>query len=380
MSSGSVDNPWESAENDHKYKAEHEKQEPHQQTSGERPQETTAATSARLNWHNGAVMSSMDVSDTLASSSGNNRRGHRNEDDENHHRSGKCCAKLTVSHVLSTLDASITLLLFSYVGYTLHQDEKKEETKMTPPQIAILCVCVLLATVIAWRALLVSCLFPGKRCSMSLSTHLTLLLSGSYAILALSAWIVANKKRDALPWCWSLGGWCSRSPKALPAILTALALLEILRWVFAQGELSQFDQDHPHSSSRQSPSARRHYGDDDSSFTTSRRHRPWWWNRHNYSRNHDQDDSGINESLLGNNGQPGWSSSGNQSYLVDDGVGGTQTRGFLGWFGRGRSSSHNPRDDGSVDYESLNEEWASRSEEDPYWWTREENNQGGSSA
>jgi hypothetical protein len=92
----------------------------------------------------------------------------------------------------------------------------------------------------------------------------------------------------------------------------------------------------------------------------------------------------MQESLLGNNGQPGWSSSGNQSYLVDDGVAehASSRGGFLGtWFGRGgRSSSNdNPRDDGSVDYASLNEEWASRSEEDPYWWTREENNQGGGS-
>jgi hypothetical protein len=61
---------------------------------------------------------------------------------------------------------------------------------------------------------------------------------------------------------------------------------------------------------------------------------------------------------------------------MDDGVGERESRGFLGGlFGRSSSSNNNPRDDGSVDYASLNEEWASRSEEDPYWWTREENNQ-----
>jgi hypothetical protein len=30
----------------------------------------------------------------------------------------------------------------------------------------------------------------------------------------------------------------------------------------------------------------------------------------------------------------------------------------------------NVRNDGSVDYASLNEDWASRSEEDPHWWTQ----------
>ena len=34
----------------------------------------------------------------------------------------------------------------------------------------------------------------------------------------------------------------------------------------------------------------------------------------------------------------------------------------------------NLREDASVDFASVQEEWASRTEEDPYWWTREENN------
>jgi hypothetical protein len=280
-------------------------------------------------------------------------------------------------HGLSALDGILTLSILIFLGYTLHEHHSKEQEDMTPQQIAIVVVSVLIAMMITGRALFVSFLFPTKRCSKSCATYLTLTLCGCYAFLALSAWIVINEKGgDLLPWCWSVGSWCSKSPKALPITLTVLCFIEALRWIFAQGQLSQFDQDHPDVAPQQQTF---HGHNDEDSFSTSRRHRPWWWNRHSFSRNHHEED-GMYHSLLGANGQPGWSTSGNQSYLMDDGVGDQpqSRRGFLGgWFGNpSAGSGSNPRDDGSVDYASLNEEWASRSEEDPYWWTREENNQG----
>jgi hypothetical protein len=368
VSSDSNENPWESASNDNAYKAS-QHQRRHEQSSGEVPQEA-ATTSARLNWHeedrgnSNTARSSMDIND--------NRHDHRNRDSNNSHSSfinfiRKCWNNFSIQDILNTLDATVTLLLLVFVGYNLHyQDNTDRDHHESPEKVVILMISTIVSILIVWRTLLLSCLFPSKRCSKSCSTNLTLILCGSYTILALIAWIVLNKHSgSAVPWCWSLGKWCASAPKTVPICLTVLALVEGMRFIFAQGRLAQFDQDHPQASTTTSDS--RH---PDESFTTPRRNRPWWWNRRQ------GDDNDMRESLLGNNGQPGWTASGGQSYLMDDGVGTPSSRSFLrGWFGgrRGNDAS-NPRDDGSVDYASLNEEWASRSEEDPYWWTREENN------
>jgi hypothetical protein len=359
--SDALEYPWESSSSDKMFSSQ--QQEPEQST-GELPQES--GVSARLDWHSeGNTPSSMDFADAGTRGSRSNRQ-RLSDNISSHHK--KYCENLSIAHVLLTVDGGVILLLLLFSAYTLQQDDSQSNGE-TSQHIAILTVCILLAVLIAWRGLLLSCLFPTKRCSKSCSTHLTLVLGGTYAVLALSGWIVISGN-DVVPWCWSLGQWCTGSRKVVPSCLMCLAIVEALRFCFAVGQLSQFDQDHPQSSS---PQQRSQPLEDEGSFSTSRRSRPWWWNRHG-SRTPLNADSDIHESLLENNGQPGWSSSGNQSYLMDDGVSPSNNRGlFGGWFGRVASSS-NPRDYGSVDYESLNEEWASRSEEDPYWWTREENN------
>jgi hypothetical protein len=272
--------------------------------------------------------------------------------------------------MLNMMDVTVTLSLLVFVGYNVDQS-RDNNNKKPLAQIVVLVMSAVVAVMIVMRGLLLSILFPNKRCSKSCSTHLTLLLCVTFSTLALSGWIILSKNKDgSVPWCWSVGKWCNGAPKAVPVCVTVLALLEALRFIFAQGKLTQFDQDHPSHQSQVTATT----GEEDDPYATPRRHRPWWWNRHNSVSRVDGDER-MRESLLGNNGQPRWSSSGNQSYLMDDGVGGTP-RSFLGsLFGGRRSDSSNPRDDGSVDYESLNEEWASRTEEDPYWWTREENNQ-----
>jgi hypothetical protein len=373
-SNDSFDNPWESPTNDLHYKRQHQNQE---QSTGEVPSEASdsnaAATTARLDWANESPnRSSMNVS--------SNNHNHNQEATTRTNRQSShttnCCKNMTPQHASSTLDGLITLFVLIFVGYTFHEDTKDDNggsSTMTPQKIVIIIVSIFIAIMITVRGLLTSCLFPNKRCSKKSATNLTLFLCGSYAILASSAWIILNKRGNELPWCWSVGSWCSKYTKALPITLTVLCFIESLRWIFAQGKLSQFDQDHSDLASQHQQQS----SHDEDSFTTSRRHRPWWWNRHNsISRNDRDDDNNMHEALLGANGQPGWSTSGNRSYLMDDGVGERESRGFLGGlFGRSSSSNNNPRDDGSVDYASLNEEWASRSEEDPYWWTREENNQ-----
>lgn len=97
-----------------------------------------------------------------------------------------------------------------------------------------------------------------------------------------------------------------------------------------------------------------------------RQHKPWWWSKSNRS------DDEMADPLLG--GGPSWATTNNRSYQMDEGLG-TNSNDSM-WsalFGK-RSSTNggNARDDTSVDFASVQEEWASRSEEDPFWWSREE--------
>lgn len=102
----------------------------------------------------------------------------------------------------------------------------------------------------------------------------------------------------------------------------------------------------------------------------SRRHRkPWWWSTRRNSSNLRDD---LADPLLG----PNWAASNNRSYQMDHGLepGGTHTSTSM-WsiFGSRRAGDDgNVRDDTSVDFASVQDDWASRSEEDPLWWAREE--------
>ena len=84
--------------------------------------------------------------------------------------------------------------------------------------------------------------------------------------------------------------------------------------------------------------------------------KPWWWStrRNGNVGRHD---------LAGPLLEPSWTATSNHGW----------NKPF--WkriFPRGPTSERNVRDDGSVDFASVQEEWASRSEEDPLWWTRDE--------
>ena len=98
--------------------------------------------------------------------------------------------------------------------------------------------------------------------------------------------------------------------------------------------------------------------------------RPWWWtssySRHGHRRRHrhhgqdGHDDAGLSESLLDHS-----SPSRRRG-----------RRGFLGrLFARSPRNRDAMRDDGSVDFASVQEEWASRAEEDPVWWSREDSDE-----
>jgi hypothetical protein len=92
--------------------------------------------------------------------------------------------------------------------------------------------------------------------------------------------------------------------------------------------------------------------------------RPWWW------KSTKPQDDGLGDPLLG----PSWVTGNSRSFQMEDGIdrNATSTTVWKRLFGKTQSSSHNVRDDGSVDFASVQEEWASRSEQDPLWWAREE--------
>jgi hypothetical protein len=50
----------------------------------------------------------------------------------------------------------------------------------------------------------------------------------------------------------------------------------------------------------------------------------------------------------------------------------TRQRGLLARLLLSDATHDTIRDDGSVDFQSVQEEWASRTEEDPYWWSKED--------
>jgi hypothetical protein len=88
----------------------------------------------------------------------------------------------------------------------------------------------------------------------------------------------------------------------------------------------------------------------------TRRRRPWWW-RQNSSR------PTMEDPLLLS---PIWTTS--------DSSNNDNVPWWRFWHRRReRDTGNNPRgDNNSVDFMSVQEEWASRDEEDPYWWSRDE--------
>jgi hypothetical protein len=93
---------------------------------------------------------------------------------------------------------------------------------------------------------------------------------------------------------------------------------------------------------------------------------PWWW-----SRRHENIIS--NDDLADPLMEPTWVTSNNRSYQMDYGEGISAS--FWSRMFGSRSPGHdeNVRDGGSVDFASVQEEWASKSEEDPFWWSRDDN-------
>lgn len=137
-------------------------------------------------------------------------------------------------------------------------------------------------------------------------------------------------------------------------VLFSWTALELIRYVcvvnYRQVVTDDFDEDHARVPESTHPNSR-----------------PWWWKKKKPSNTTTTTNNALDEPFLG---RPGWANTQHSGYQVDDGV----SRGgfFANMFAK-TNNHHNSnlRDDGSADFASAQEDWASRSEEDPLWWSKD---------
>eukprot|EP00934_Nitzschia_sp_Nitz4_P002076 Nitzschia sp. Nitz4//scaffold136_size62208//28460//29452//NITZ4_006369-RA/size62208-processed-gene-0.37-mRNA-1//-1//CDS//3329535621//2076//frame0 len=122
------------------------------------------------------------------------------------------------------------------------------------------------------------------------------------------------------------------------------------------------------------------------SRTFSRSSGPWWWAspapQHPSSTDQAHDPL-LSPSTPTNTGStsrrrtlflPPWTSN-QRTYVEDHDAPAGSTGGWWPFSSPSRRSRDADADDASVEYASLNEDWASRSEEDPFWWAHEQQQQ-----
>jgi hypothetical protein len=251
-------------------------------------------------------------------------------------------------------------------------------------------------TLSSWR----SCC---QRCGLWLSVNLSPMVALACLILAVTNWTC---RKTVLEWLLGQPGqnqhpfprWCARVvvpllvhqqhhlSRCISLTFLVLALWEGLRWYLLQRyrrrllSVGAHDESDDNDNEAQvllpvpsvPPVSRRR---------PRRRGRPWWWS----SNTAEQD--ALNESLLSTSstGVPRWVSNRQDGYY-DNETGAASPdhdnsrrrrrpdRSWFWFWGNGGQddNNNNPRDDGSVDFVSVQEEWASRTEEDPFWWSRDE--------
>mmetsp|Transcript_4381 Transcript_4381/g.12580 ORF Transcript_4381/g.12580 Transcript_4381/m.12580 type:complete len:384 (-) Transcript_4381:1185-2336(-) len=281
-----------------------------------------------------------------------------------------CRSKCSLVYFLHVWDLVLTVLWTVFVGYHLVYNKSRENSRSTH-MVLLLVVCSMLVVLNAARGLLwiwaslpslsmiccCGCCDDDNKASRTLSkltTAVTLWLGIMYGSISLVAWFAPS---SWLPWCEELGPWCHKLIPihiGLPIALTISSIIEFFRWAFFQGQMS---------SSSSASMQRMDYYDDDvvSSQSESSRHRPWWFNRRGLNSGNDTDD--LHEPLVANgrrtHRQPSWA--------------------MTSWIPFRRVRNTNDTDHGVVNgdeedvesvLDSLGEDWASRAESDPYWWTR----------
>lgn len=362
------ENPWESASNDEAFREQAEAQTlgGAPQTSGE--PSTPAITSVRwdIDENNHSSNNGNDVSFLTNETGAESRRGGRAS-------CSKCLSKCSLSYFLHVWDIVLTLFWMTFVGYHLYYNKQHEQSRSLSMDI-LLVLCIVLSVLNAFRGFLwiwaslpaisticcCGCCFVdddrdsgGANAVSKWATNFTFLLGIVYGSVAIAAW---SGPPSWLPWCAALGPWCSKlihAKTVMKIALTTASVIELLRWIFFQGQLS----------SASSVSAERsrspdYYNDE---FSTPRsessRNRPWWIGGGRGSN----DGERLNDPLLGPNGQPSWTTT---SWMPFGTRGRTRTNDDTSNLING-----DEEDVGSV-LDSLGEDWASRAESDPYWWTR----------
>ena len=143
--------------------------------------------------------------------------------------------------------------------------------------------------------------------------------------------------------------WLQAHRHALWVTLLVSSVLEVIRWrmvkrlqkLLLQVDTQLFLQDDPPPSSK----------------------RPWWWQTRR--RRQQQQDTDLEDPLLTT---PHWTSDSlDRNYSMHHGTTTSPQSFFSRWF-----SSAQKEDADEPSFASVQEEWASRSEEDPFWWTKED--------
>lgn len=152
-----------------------------------------------------------------------------------------------------------------------------------------------------------------------------------------------------------LQNWENSNNQRLTMFLLGAFLLECARWQLVQNlnrklEILEASED---ARARERSERRNRFAE-----------RPWWFGRR--SRTNTNDDP-LTDSLLPvasdrdqQSAAPSWT--------------------FFGRPRRAQREHNNVREDASVGFASVQEDWASRTEEDPYWWSREEDDSSSSPA
>ena len=364
------ENPWESASNDQAFRdqAEAQGRSGAPQTTGE--PSTPAVSSVRWDidegnneGNNGSNDVSFLTSETVTESSSNGRRiGSRAS-------CSHCLSKWSLSYFLHVWDITLTAIWAVFIGYHFYLYKEKEQSRSASMTFLVV-ISIILTFLNTLRGILwiwaslpsvsticcCGCCFvddgrdsDGISTVSKLATTLTLSLAISYGTVAVAAWFGPS---SWLPWCDGLGPWCSKvlhTQTVMPITLTVASLIELLRWIFLRGKLSM--------ERTRSPD---YFNDDVSaSPSVSSRYRPWWIGRRIGHRENDD----LNDPLLDSpHGQPSWT-----------------TPSWLPFGNRGSSSRNDDDTNGIINgdeedvesvLDSLGEDWASRAEEDPYWWTR----------
>lgn len=219
------------------------------------------------------------------------------------------------------------------------------------PQDRVPAICVMVVSILI---LLRGILAKITRCGVTVSATMSFALSLLFMVLALCLWGLSFSESTTtclvfpLHWCHAL------SPLKLAGLLLFLGMVEGIRYVWIRTWMLE-EATTIRDVLNQSEITERH----------RRRQSPWWWG----SRDDRQE-----RLLTMSNARPHWSSGDATGYHMDHGMGTPErtTAASSSWWPFRRRQDHDLRDDASVEYASLNEDWASRSQEDPFWWTREE--------